>query len=62
MDEMKLCPLCGRPERVVNSEHKRMIHNLIEEAMEKKDRYVTLYFGETGVSVSVYPLTEDEES
>jgi rubrerythrin len=31
------------------------ILKIINEGMEKKDRYVTLYFGEDGISVSVYP-------
>lgn len=36
------------------------IHKFIDECMCKKDRYVTIYFGESGVSVSVYPLTEED--
>lgn len=32
------------------------ILKIINEAMEKKDRYVNLYFGEEGTQVSVYPL------
>ena len=34
------------------------IHKFIDECMNKKDRYVSIYFGESGVSVSVYPITE----
>lgn len=37
------------------------IHKFIDECMCKKDRYVTIYFGEFGVSVSVYPLTAEGE-
>lgn len=36
------------------------IHKFIDECMVKKDRYVTIYIGESGVSVSVYPLIEEE--
>lgn len=37
------------------------IHEIIDEAMKKKDRYVTMYFGdEGGVSVSIYPLDDNE--
>lgn len=37
------------------------IYKLIDDAMEKKDRYVTIYVGEEGMTVSVYPLTDDAE-
>lgn len=36
------------------------IYRIINEAMEKKDRYVTIYCSETGTSISIYPLTEDD--
>ena len=39
----------------------KMVTDMIEEGIAKKDRYFTLYFGESGMSVNVYPLTEDEE-
>lgn len=38
-----------------------IIRSLIEDGMEKKDRYITLFFSEEGIQVSVYPLTEDGE-
>ena len=37
------------------------IHKLIDDAMEKKDRSVTIFFGKHGTSVSVYPITDDVE-
>ena len=37
------------------------IHKLIDDAMEKKDRSVTIFFGKLGTSVSVYPITDDIE-
>ena len=43
-------------------EEQKFIHDVIDDAMEKKDRYVSLYFGEYGCSVSIYPINEDEES
>lgn len=36
------------------------IHKFIDECMSKKDRSVSIYFSTHGVSVSVYPLEEDE--
>ena len=36
------------------------IHKFIDECMSKKDRSVSIYFSPNGVSVSVYPLEEDE--
>lgn len=39
---------------------KELIMNLIDHAMEKKDRYVTLYFNDDSVSVNIYPLGEKE--
>ena len=44
------------------TESLRYIHDLIEDAMKKKDRYVTIFFGESGTHVSVYPLTEEENN
>lgn len=38
-----------------------MIFAVIEDAMVKKDRYVSIFFGPHGTTVSVYPITEDEE-
>lgn len=40
----------------------KFIHDVIDKAMETKDRSVTLYFGNYGCSVSIYPISEDEES
>lgn len=42
--------------------NKNDIFEIIDKAMETKDRYVGIYFSKDGgVSVNVYPLTEDEE-
>lgn len=35
------------------------ILKIINEGMEKKDRYITLYFGEEGTKVSVHPLLNE---
>lgn len=43
-------------------EERKFIHDVIDDAIEKKDRYVSLYFGEYGCSVFIYPMNEDEES
>lgn len=40
---------------------KGFVNDIIENAMQKKDRYVALYFGEGGTSVNVYPISEEEE-
>lgn len=40
---------------------KEMIFAVIEDAMVKKDRYVSIFFGPHGTTISVYPITEDEE-
>lgn len=37
------------------------IIKIINEAMEKKDRYVNLFFGEEGTNVSVYPLLDEHD-
>lgn len=37
------------------------IHKFIDETIEKKDRYVDIFIGEHGVTVSVYPLSNNEE-
>lgn len=37
------------------------ILEIIDKAIESKDRYVTVYIPKSGdVSVSVYPITDDE--
>lgn len=38
------------------------ILKIINDGMEKKDRYITLYFGEEGTNVSVYPLTNQADA
>lgn len=43
-----------QPEKTYNVD----IHKLIDDAMEKKDRSVSLYISEHGVSVTVTPLDE----
>ena len=39
----------------------QLIYEVIRESIDKKDRYVTIYFGEKGIQASVYPLLEDEQ-
>ena len=34
----------------------------IDEQIAKQDRYVSIYIGEYGTSISVYPVTEEEGS
>ena len=34
------------------------IHKLIDEAIEKKDRYVSIYIGEFATTISVHPVGE----
>ena len=36
------------------------IHKLIYEAMEKKDRYVSLYISDYGMTVNIYPIEENK--
>lgn len=36
------------------------IHKIIDDAMEKRDRTVSIYIGEAGVSVNVYPADQDK--
>lgn len=38
-----------------------LIHRIIEHAMEKRDRSVSIFFGEGGVSLNVYPYSEEED-
>ena len=37
------------------------IHEIIDNAMKSKDRYVTIYCSESGTSVNVYPITDYED-
>lgn len=38
-----------------------LIHRIIEHAMEKRDRSVSIFFGKEGVSLNVYPYSEEED-
>ena len=38
------------------SNSKLNIHDIIDDAMNKKDRVITIYFGAEGATVSIYPL------
>ena len=40
---------------------KIILYDLIEDAMRTKDRSVSIYIGEHGVSISVYPLKDEDE-
>lgn len=33
--------------------------SLIDDAMEKKDRYVSLFYGSAGISIDIYPMVEE---
>lgn len=44
-----------------NPYEREMIFAVIDDAMVKKDRYVSIFFGPHGTTVSVYPITEDDE-
>lgn len=37
------------------------IHKIVDEAMARKDRYVSIYFGSQGTSVTVYPVSTEED-
>lgn len=37
------------------------LHKFIDDCVGKKDRYVSMYFSPHGVTVSVYPVDEDED-
>lgn len=37
------------------------VHKIINDAMKKKDRYVSLFIGPYGTSVSVYPYSDEEK-
>lgn len=41
---------------------KNILNEIIEKAMEKKDRYISIYFTGTGFSASVYPLDDESDS
>lgn len=38
-----------------------LIHRIIEHVMEKRDRSVSIFFGKDGVSLTVYPYSEEED-
>lgn len=37
------------------------LHKLIDESMAKKDRYITIYTSELGTTVSIYPISDEED-
>lgn len=39
---------------------REMILKLVNDAMEKQDRYVTINFYEAGPMITIYPLADDE--
>lgn len=45
---------------MVRTNHE-LIHKIIDDAMKAKDRSVTVYFHGEHMSVSVYPLLDDED-
>ena len=53
--ELKRCSDCLREAVTID------LPQIIDDAIQKKDRYVTIFSSDCGVSVSVYPLTDEEE-
>lgn len=54
---------CSKPKHTVAHERDSNpvnIHKIIDDAMEKRDRTVSIYIGESGVSVNVYPVDQDK--
>ena len=49
------------PSNVIRSNSKLNIHDIIDDAMNKKDRIITIYFGDEGTTVSIYPLEYDSK-
>lgn len=35
--------------------------SLIDDAMLKQDRYVSLFYGSSGISIDIYPIVEEEK-
>ena len=48
-------------ENKTRSNSKLNIHDIIDDAMNKKDRIITIYFGDEGTTVSIYPLEYDSK-
>lgn len=47
-------------EPIFSSNEQNFIHDLIADAMNKRDRFVSIYFGESGISVDIHPIVNDE--
>ena len=37
------------------------LNKLMDECLKRKDRYVAIFVGENGTSISIYPYTEKEK-
>lgn len=49
------------PYHATQSNSKLNIHDIIDDAINKKDRFITIYFGDEGTTVSIYPLEYDSK-
>lgn len=60
-----VCPICenGYPELNLNrvNDPVKLIRKIIDDMANKKDRYVSIFMGKYGTSISVYPLEEEKE-
>lgn len=45
----------------INVTVRSLILKIIDDAMEKQDRYVTINFFEQGPCVTIYPLSADDD-
>lgn len=50
-----------REKAIEHEKSMALIHDIIDEAMTSKDRYVSIYCGPNGPNVFVYPLFEEDE-
>lgn len=54
------CTTCSETNKT-QPNSKLNIHDIIDDAMNKKDRFITIYFGDEGTTVSIYPLEYDSK-
>lgn len=53
--------MSGDGNKFSNEEIKEILYKFVDDAMEKRDRYVSVNFYEFGPSISIYPLESEEE-
>lgn len=61
VNNIEVIPIDTNSEVNVANKERRFIFGLIDKAMARKDRYISVYLGQNMTSINIYPVDEEDE-